>query len=54
MSQLTDFKQGRIIGCWEAGETLLVLNHSQSQITCAIKAFKEDDQTIITPPKKYK
>jgi len=44
MSQLTDFEQGRIIGRWEAGESTRdisgVLNHSQSQVTHAIKAFK--------------
>ena len=46
MSQLTDFERGRIIGCWEAGESTCdiagALNHSQSQVTYAIKTFKEE------------
>ena len=55
MSQLTDFEWGRIIGCWEAGESthdiVGALNHSQSQVACAVKAFKEEDQTTIAPYK---
>jgi hypothetical protein len=44
MFQLTDFEWGRIIGRWEADESTCdiagALNHSQSQVTRAIKAFK--------------
>ena len=44
MSQLTDFERGRIIGRWEADESTCdiagALNHFQSQVTRAIKAFK--------------
>jgi len=54
MSQLTDFEWGKIIGRWEAGESICdiagALNHSQSQVAHAIKAFKEEDRTT----KKYK
>ncbi|CAJ0841884.1 11266_t:CDS:2 [Entrophospora sp. SA101] len=53
MSQLTDFEQGRIIGRWEAGESTCniasALHHSQSQVTCAIQAFKGEVQTTIAP-----
>jgi transposase len=53
MSQLTDFEQGRIIGRWKAGESTRdiagALNHSQSQVAHAVKAFKEEDQTTIAP-----
>ena len=55
MSQLTDFEWGKIIGRWEAGESICdiagALNHSQSQVARAIKAFKEEDRTAIAPPK---
>ena len=53
MSQLTDFERGRIIGRWETGESTRdiadTLNHSQSQVSCAIKAFVEEGQTTIAP-----
>jgi IS30 family transposase len=55
MSQLTDFERGRIIGHWESGESTCgiadALNHSQSQVARAIKAFKEEDRTTIAPLK---
>ena len=51
MSQLTDFEWGRIIGHWEAGgsthDIADALKHSQSQVTCAIKAFQEEGQTTV-------
>src|SRR4051812_27433600 len=41
-----------MIGRWEAGESTCdiagALNHSQLQVTHAIKAFKEERQTTIT------
>jgi len=53
MSQLTDFERGRIIGRWETGESTRdiadALNHSQSQVSRAIKAFVEEGQTTIAP-----
>jgi len=51
--QLTDFERGRIIGQWEKGaktrEIATALGHSQSQVTRAIKAFREKGQTTVEP-----
>ena len=51
MSQLTDFERGRIIGCWEAGESTRDIAGALKQVAHAVKAFKEEDQTTIAPYK---
>jgi transposase len=51
--QLTDFERGRIIGQWECGKKTRqiaeALGHSQSQVSRAIKAFRDKGQTSVEP-----